>query len=156
MLLILVGTAVGIVCAVSVLGALDDRTFVPVAGEVVSIDHDREMLVVRSNSPSAPTHETTVRLTYRYTWAEQSFTAHRYAFDEPHQTFTDDAEAQAFVDANQPGTPVDVLLDPLDPNEAIVAVRELQKPAVFAGLSLATILWGIGALLRRWWTTRTP
>lgn len=152
-LTVAIGLPFGAFCATSVRGALDDRALVSVPAEVVALETDRNRRLVRSNSPNDPSHETTVRLTYRYTVGGTSHSSDRYAFDDPHQLVTDPVEVDRLETRNAPGAAIEVLVDPDDPTRSVRRRRELERPLIFGALAAGAVLWGM-AIVGRWLVRR--
>jgi hypothetical protein len=118
---------------VAALQARGDASLQVVPGEVLEVETDRSMLLVRSNSPDAPTHESEIRVRYRWTVDGTTYEGTRYAFDREHEAITDVGEAAARVAFLEQG-PVDVLVSPDDPSVAVLARRDPTPRMVLAVL----------------------
>ena len=126
----------GVVAAIQAQG---DASLQVVSGEVLSVESDRSMLLVRANSPNAPTHESEIRVRYRWTVDGTTYEGSRYAFDREHEDITDAEEAAARVAFLEKGA-VDVLVSPDDPSIAVLARRDPTPRLVLAFLGLLGLI----------------
>jgi hypothetical protein len=136
-----------------VLGARADNALVAVEGVVMSVVSDRQGLWVRSNSPNAPTHENLITVSYAYTVDGVAYAGDTWAFDEPRESITNDAEAAQRLEALVDADGITVLYDPTDPSVSVLSKRELAPAAV------VTVVGGVGVpvggfLLWGWWASR--
>jgi hypothetical protein len=152
-LLVLVSTIVIGLAARDLHGAGVDAELKKTTGKIESVTSERRRLLVRSDSPNAPTHETVIHVAFSYTVDGEPHVGTRYSMNEEHETIANDAAAQARLTALRVGSPVPVLYDPRDPSRAVLARRAAKGP--LAGAIVASIgsLIGIG-LLGSWWARR--
>jgi hypothetical protein len=145
---IVVALAVG-----DIRGAGRDGALARTKGTVESVTSQRRPLLVRSNSPNAPTHETVIHVAFSYSVDGVSHRGTRYSLGEEHETIADDAKAQARVAALRTGSTVDVYYDPRDASQAVLARRTTDGPIAGAVVGGLGGLIGLG-LLASWWARR--
>ncbi|CAN0556159.1 unnamed protein product [Laminaria digitata] len=121
-------------------GALADQDLAQTDGVVVASSTKQISLMMRSNSPNAPTHDTVFDVQYQYTVAGDRYTGRRHSYDELHEALTDPQEIVARLAAVAPGEPVAVYYSPADPAQAVLARREMGPAAFAGGLGLGLLL----------------
>ena len=144
-----IGAVALFVGGVAAIQARGDADLVAVPGEVVEVETDRSLLLVRPNSPNAPTHESEIRVRYRWTVAGETHEGTRFAFDRDHEAISDLAAARQRVEHLERGV-VEVLVDPDDPSIAVLARRDPTPRLVLAFLGFLGLCAGAGL----WWTGR--
>ena len=136
-----------------VIGASADASLIPTEGRVGDVSSYRRKLWVTGTGPNRSTHENVIVVAYSYAVDGKRYSGRRYAFDEPDEAITDDAEAQARIESVRAADAIKVLYDPADPSQAVLARREMAPAVVVSVLGTVLMILGPG-LMVGWWRAR--